>query len=137
MRSKNVCMAVVMCVLASSVCAHEVASESSQASSVLKKEQKTASEPQTVTAKQAKQEPAQRYVVQLGAFKDEFQAVCWRKKLSDLNIKTFILPASEHDGVMRIRTGPFENKQEAQDMVKQLQQEGINQAIVLPEVSHP
>ena len=86
---------------------------------------------QTKTAK--KPTTAKHYVVQLGAFVDEFQALRRRQQWTEAGIKTYVLPAESEKGMMRIRTGPFHSKQEAQAMVLQLKLIGVENAIILPE----
>ncbi|UOO90159.1 SPOR domain-containing protein [Vitreoscilla massiliensis] len=83
--------------------------------------------------KPAKPASAKRYVVQLGAFADEFQALRWRQQWTEAGVKTYVVPAKGDTGLMRIRTGPFNTKQEAQAMVLQLKLIGVENAIVLPE----
>ena len=76
---------------------------------------------------------AKHYVVQLGAFVDEFQALRRRQQWTEAGIKTYVLPAEGEKGMMCIRTGPFHSKQEAQAMVLQLKLIGVENAIILPE----
>ena len=83
--------------------------------------------------KPAKPVSTKRYVVQLGAFADEFQALRWRQQWTEAGVKTYVVPAKGENGLMRIRTGPFNTKQEAQAMVLQLKLIGVENAIVLPE----
>ena len=73
-----------------------------------------------------------QYVVQLGAFENEFQAVYWRKQLADAGIETVIERAQGEHGMMRIHTTPFQNKADAQAMALQLKLYGVGQTIVLP-----
>ena len=76
---------------------------------------------------------AKKYVVQLGAFVDEFQALHRRQQWTEAGIKTYVLPASGDSGMLRIRSGPFDSKQEAQAMVLQLKLVGVENALILLE----
>lgn len=91
---------------------------------------------QSATVPKSTQEVTQ-YVVQVGAFADEFQAVYWRRHLLELNIASFILPAKPNQSVLKIRTGPYASKQEAEQMALYLKLHGVADAMVLPQTNQP
>ena len=119
---------VVNCVLwySVSVSAETVPSKGNVAKPVASTQEKFVNTPSTVQPK---------YVVQLGAFVDEIQAVRWRQQLAEAGVKTFIVPAKDPHGMMRIQAGPYASKKEAQAMVLLLELHGVENAIVLPEAS--
>ena len=88
---------------------------------------------QAKVVKEPVKSKSKKYVVQLGAFVDEFQALHRRQQWTEAGIKTYVLPASGDSGMLRIRSGPFDSKQEAQAMVLQLKLVGVENAIILLE----
>jgi len=72
--------------------------------------------------------PAHSFVVQVGAFTVEANALALQSKLASLGQQTHV----DHDALYRVRLGPFATRDEAIRARSLLEAKGVSAIVVMP-----